>query len=160
MNDQTITGGRELAQFLATLPAKVEKNIMRSALRAGAAVFREEVKATMPVDTGTLRRTVKVSVKARRGQVLASMKVGGKNAWYAHLVEYGTRPHKITPARAKALRIAGYTVADVDHPGSRPHPFIRPAFDSKSSAAIAAVAAQIRKRLTAEGINAPAPEAP
>jgi HK97 gp10 family phage protein len=158
MSDQNITGGRELDAFLQQFSVKAEKNILRSALRAGAAVFREEVKANIPVDSGDLRRSVRISAKSKGGRVTASLKIGNKKAWYAHMVEFGTKPHKIAPRGAGGLLIGGNVVGAVDHPGARPQAFARPAFDSKSAEAIAAVAAQIRKRLTAEGINVPAPE--
>lgn len=159
-NDENILGGAQLAQFLATLPAKVEQNIMRSALRAGAAVIRTEAKVLAPVDRGALRASIKISAKARRGQITVAVKAGGKSAPHAQLVEYGTRPHQIEPKDAAALSIAGTAVASIDHPGAKPSPFMRPALDSKSSDAIAAVSAQISKRLTKEGINVPAPEVP
>lgn len=158
MADENIRGARQLAEFLATLPAKVEKNIMRSGLHAGAAVFRDEVKPNIAVVSSKLKRSVRVSVRSKRGKLTASMKIGGKKAPHAHFYEYGTKPHKIVPKKAGGLLINGQVAGAADHPGARPHPTVRPAFDTKSTAAIAAVAAQIRKRLTKEGINAPAPE--
>lgn len=153
-----ISGGRELDEALRTLAVKVERNILRSALRQGANAYKDEVKQNIPVDSGDLRRSVRVSTRSKGGTVYASVKIGNKKAWYAHLVEFGTRAHKIKPKNAQALAFGGAIVREVDHPGSRAKPFARPAFYSKSAAAIAAVAAQIRKRLTAEGINVPAPE--
>lgn len=62
---------------------------------------------------------------------------------YAHLVEFGTDPHVIQPKNKKALafgRGAGEAgaqnidrevVAIVDHPGNRPTPFLRPAYDEE-----------------------------
>ena len=158
MSDESITGGRELDDFLRTLSVKVEKNIMRSALRQGANAFKDFVKAGIPVDQGDLRRSVRVSTRAKGGRVIASLRVGNKRAWYGPMVEFGTKAHRINPKRAKALAIAGFPVRGVDHPGARAKPFMRPAFDSKSRAALDAVAAQIRARLTAEGINTLAPE--
>lgn len=160
MADETILGGRQLAEFLQQLPVKVEKNIMRAALRAGAAVIREEAKAQVPIDSGALRRSLKVSTNTKNGRITAKLKVGGKLAPHAHLVEFGTKPHKIKPKRQQALSFGGTVAREVDHPGARPRPFMRPAFDSHSSEAVAAVAAKVRERLTNEGINVPAPEAP
>lgn len=158
-DDRNITGGRELDAFLQTLSVKVEKNIMRSALRAGANEFKDEVKANIPVDSGDLRRSVKVSTRSKGGRVTASLKIGNKTAWYARLVEFGTAAHKIAPKDSGGgLLIGGNVVGAVNHPGARAKPFARPAFDSQAGRALAAVAAQIRKRLTAEGINTPAPE--
>ncbi|NHZ38332.1 HK97-gp10 family putative phage morphogenesis protein [Massilia rubra] len=155
MADPNITGGRELDAFLQQFSVKLEKNIMRSALRAGANEFKEEIKANIPVDSGALRSSVRVTTNAKGGRVTASVKIGNKKAWYARMVEFGTRAHKITPRGAKALRIAGYVVADADHPGARPRPFARPAFDARAARAATAVGAKIRSRLTAEGINLP-----
>lgn len=159
MADQNIVGGAQLDAFLKSLPAKIEQNIMRSALRAGANEFKEEIKAKIPVRRGKLLRSVRVTTSAKRGKVKASIKVGGKKAPHANLVEFGTRPHKIKPKKAKALALLGMVVSEIDHPGARPHPFMRPAFDAKDQAAITAVGMQIRKRLTLQGINSPAPEA-
>lgn len=185
MADEIIKGGRELDAFLQSLPVKVEKNILRSALRAGANEFKAEIKANAPVDDGDLRDSVRVSTRSKGGTVYASVKAGNKKAWYAHLVEFGTRAHlikvqdserpvnyRLTAKRGtlthmsmrtinrNALKIGSNFVGPVvNHPGARPHPFVRPALDTKAGAAVAATAAKIRQRLTKEGINAPAPEA-
>lgn len=144
--------------MLKQLPAKIERNIMRAALRAGAAEFRAAAKANVPVESGALRRSIKVSTGSKKGRVTAKLKVGGRLAPHAHLVEYGTKPHTITAAQGGGLTVGGNIVSSVDHPGARPRPFMRPAFDTKPPAAIAAVGSKIRERLTAAGINVPAPE--
>lgn len=184
-NDETIVGGRELAQFLQQLPLKVEKNIMRAALRAGAAVIRDAARENAPVDDGLLRKSVRVTVSAKGGVVKAAVKAGDSRAFYAHMVEYGTRPHlikvreddrpinyRLTQKRSEvtrvsiatinrhALRIGSHFVGPaVHHPGADKKPFMRPALDEKSTAAIQAVSDKIRERLTKEGINVPTPEA-
>lgn len=134
---------------------------MRSALRAGAAVYLTEVRQNIPVEHGYLRQSARVTTKKNRdGSVSASVKVGNTRAYYAHMVEFGTRPHKIAP-RARALEIGGQFVAGaVDHPGSRPHPFMRPAADAKFGAAVAAVQHKIRDRLRAQGLDVPDPPLP
>lgn len=48
-----------------------------------------------------------------------------RNAWYAHFVEFGTRPH-----------INGGMFAGSEHPGTSPDPFMRPAFDSEAQGTI------------------------
>lgn len=156
--DQNITGGAELQAALSSLPAKIEKNIMRAAVRAGAAVLRAEARLNVPVATGALKKSIKISAKATRGQINVKVTAGGKGARHAQLVEYGTRPHEIKPDGAAALAVGGAVVGAVMHPGAQPKPFMRPAFDAKAQEAIAAVAAKIRERLTEQGINTPAPE--
>lgn len=158
MNDEAIIGGRELDALLQQLPVKIERNILRAALRAGANEFKAAAKEQVPVETGALKRSIRVSTRVKNGTVYASLKAGGRKAPHWHWIEFGTAAHKIKAKRDHALSFAGVTVNEADHPGARPKPFMRPAFDSAASAAIAAAAAKIRQRLTKEGINAPAPE--
>lgn len=175
--DEVISGGRELDRLLQTLPLKMERNIMRAALRAGAVVMREETRRRVPVDDGLLRRSVRVSTRLRKGQVTASVKAGDKRAYYAGMVEFGTRPHLVKVDdrdrginRRTGRRISVTTInrqrrsliigsrligPSVSHPGSRPHPFMRPAADAAFPAAIRAVEKTIRQRLTEAGINTP-----
>jgi HK97 gp10 family phage protein len=158
MVDEAIIGGRELDAFLQQLPVKVERNIMRAAMRAGANEFKKGAQDAAPVDDGDLRASIRVTTKSRGGTVYASVKAGGKKAPHWHWVEFGTAAHKIKAKPGHALEVSGTAVREVDHPGARSHPFMRPTFDSRAAAAIAATAAKIRQRLTKEGINVPAPE--
>lgn len=154
--DQTIGGGADLDRLLQTLPVKMEKNIMRSALRAGAVVIRDEIKGRVPVASGALRDSVRITSRAKAGTVSASVKVGNNTAWYAHLVEFGTRPHKILPKRVGgALRFGGTEARSVEHPGISGHPFIRPGVDAAYTASVAAVQAKVRQRLTKQGLEVP-----
>jgi HK97 gp10 family phage protein len=191
MADEVIKGGKELDAFLQTLSVKVEKNILRSALRQGANVIRAAAKANVPVQSGLLRDSIRVSVRSSRGRVTASVKAGkgkgGKTVemlpsgkakityhdpYYARFVEFGTRPHYVKSEKTKAMMLVPNRVASSGfakrlvitsetgkmHPGATPKPFMRPALDTSATSAIEAITAQIRARLTKEGINAPAPE--
>ncbi len=113
MTDTTIKGFKELQDFLSALPAKIEGNIMRAALRAGAKVIADDAKANAPVAApgsknkkifggyaGALRDSIRVSARMRGGTVTASVKAGGTaksgaTTYYARMVEYGTAPHLI-----------------------------------------------------------------
>lgn len=154
MADVNVKGLAELQAFLDQLPAKVEANIMRSALRQGANVVKAEAQANVPVKTGTLKAGLKVSTRNRRGVVTASVKATGKHAYLARWVEYGTAAHFIKPKSAKSLFFAGLFSNGIQHPGSAPKPFLRPALDSQAQAALLAVGEAIKKRLTKEGLNA------
>jgi HK97 gp10 family phage protein len=177
-DELAIRGGRALDEALRTLVPKIQRNIMKSALRAGANVIKNEAKANAPVGptsgenarlyggyAGALRDSIRTSVGTdRSGRISAAVKVGGKtkkgaDVFYAHFVEFGTRPHLIKAKPGEALSIGGSLHQSVQHPGMRPQPFFRPAFDNKAQAALTAVAEQIRRRLTKENINVPAPEA-
>lgn len=161
MSEQNIGGGAALDDLLKTLPVKLETNIMRSALRAGARVYLDEVKQNIPVKQGFLRQSARITTrKGKDGRVSASVKVGNALAFYANMVEFGTRPHEIKAKPGSALNVNGTQVKTVQHPGIAPHPFMRPAADAKFTEAVAAVQAQIRKRLAKEGLNAPDPIVP
>lgn len=122
MAEVRVKGLNDLHQFMQTLTAKLEANVMRAALREGAAVVAQEVKARVPVNTGRLRDSVRVTGGSRRGKVFVTVKAGGQdtrkrvvttaggkvrvkydNAFYAQWVEYGTAAHRIGVKYAKAL---------------------------------------------------------
>ena len=164
INDQAIQGGRELDRLLNTLPAKIHANILRTALSAGAKVFKDEARRLVPTKTGNLRKSIRVSsrINGRKGQVTASVKAGSKAgtknaAPYAVLVEYGTRSHQVKAPPGRALRFGSITVVEVDHPGATSKPFMRPAVDNGFQKAIATIQRHIRGRLNANGINTPGP---
>lgn len=158
--DEAIVGGRQLDDLLQTLPGKIQRNIQRTALRAGAAVYLEEVQRRIPVASGQLRASARVTSRAAGATVSASVKVGNFVAWYAHMVEFGTRPHVIRAAPGSALRFGGVTVAQVNHPGTRAQPFMRPAADAAFREAIQAYTKKLRQRMNRSGLNAPEPTPP
>jgi len=78
------------------------------------------------------------------------VRAGGKKAFYAHMVEFGTARHFIKPKKRKSLFFAGIAREVVDHPGTSPKPFMRPALDNSQREAVDAAAAYIRARLAKE----------
>ena len=146
-NELHVSGLVELDKLLKELPAKVERNILRGAMRAGAKVFADRAKELVPVKSGQLRDSIKVSTRSKRGRVSATVSAGGKKAFYAHMVEFGTARHFIKPRTRKSLFFAGLAREVVDHPGSTPKPFMRPALDGGQVEAVNAAADYIRKRL-------------
>jgi HK97 gp10 family phage protein len=160
MSDVFIKGGKELSIALKGLPLKIERNIMRSALVSGARIIADEAKANVPVKLGRLKKSVRVSSRSKRGMVEAKAKAGGKKAFYANFVEFGTAAHAITASAGKLLAFTSKSgkkivIKSVYHTGAVSKPFMRPAFDAKSAAAINAVAKKVKSRLTEEGINTP-----
>ena len=143
-----IKGLNDLQKFLDQLPSKMEANIIRGALRAGAKPIRDAAKAAAPTGEpsgtnkqryrlyqGALRDSIRISgrIDRRDGKITASIKAGGKSkggadVFYANFIEYGTKPHG-------------------KHPGIQPRPFLRPAMDAQAGAAVVAVGEYIKKRL-------------
>ncbi len=171
MSEIHIKGAEGLYQALQDLPVKLERNILRGAMRAGAKEIEREAKALTPVADGKLRASIRVSVNVRRGQVKARIIAGNKEAWYAHMVEGGTAPHIIQAdvqglglrdRRGRDIAIStanraikrgflalgnGVFAESVSHPGAKPHPFMKPAFEARHQAAIERITDYIRARL-------------
>ncbi len=147
-------GGAELQNALLTLAPKIEQNVMRGALRAGVKPIQVEARQNANKDTGLMAKGLKVSTRAKGGLVTASLKATGKHRSLAHWQEFGTNPHIIKAAPGSALNINGVFVKEVQHPGTAPKPFLRPALDGKAGAAVNAVAGYVKQRLaTKHGIN-------
>lgn len=152
MADVHVKGLRELHRMLQALPLKIERNIMRGALRAGANVILEQARTNVPVAetsdrnreryggyAGALRDSLRVGTRSRKRRVTSYVRAGGiktkggADVYYAHWVEYGTAPHS-NGRRGM-------------HPGARPHPFLRPAADTKQTEAVVAVGKYVYRRL-------------
>jgi HK97 gp10 family phage protein len=158
MLDVKLKGFAELEKALNELPEKIERNIVRSALRQAAKVIEAEAKRQVPVRSGKLRDSIRVRFKLKNGRPMATVIAGGTKKgqpFYAHFVEFGAAAHVIKAKRGKALAIGGGTVERVEHPGARKHPFMRPALDVAAMAAVQAFGEQVKRRLTKEGINTP-----
>lgn len=156
--DEVVHGGRELNAILSTLAPKIHKNILRSALSAGAQVYKKEVLSGVPRESGDLARSVRTTsrIDNRRGRVTASVKAGGPKAPHGISVEFGTRPHVIDAGPGHSLSVGGDQYRSINHPGAERKPFMRPAADRGFIAAVAAVQKKIRERLTKMGLNTPA----
>lgn len=105
----------------------------------------EEVAQQVARQTTAKRATrVEVSVgvlRARRGKQLAK--------W----LEFGTRPHAIPRIRrrgkAKVLHFDGIFVRRVQHPGARPRPWLRPAYDVSKERAQEAMRVATKRKIRA-----------
>jgi len=166
----TIDGLAELDKLLKDLPVNVERNVIRGALRAGQKTMMDVAKAKLrengSIKTGELEKSLRVRFRRKSekwGWVRSYLIAGNKKAWYAHLIEYGTgsfyagsgnnskkQPYEIKPKNRKSLFFAGMARKLVKHPGIRPRPFMRPAFDTSNQQSVEAIAEYIRKRLPRE----------
>jgi len=176
--ETNITGLSDLYAQLQELPGKLEGNIMRGALRAGQNVIKAAAVNGVPVHDDVLRKSIRISFRARSqkyGWVRMHLVAGNKDAYYSHMVEFGTARHiiraKERPTRTTrrgtvkglsirtmnkmlatgSLKIGGrYVGASVLHPGSKPVPFMRMAFDNSQAQALEAMRDYIATRLPRE----------
>ncbi len=175
MSQATVKGLDQLQQFLDTLPAKVEANIMRSALRAGMKTVQNKAQININSVSGDLASSLKISTRLRNGIVRSVLAAKGFQGYKAMWLEYGTEPHLVKVSdqdkrlnrrrsmrlgkpvyesvssinrRAKSLSIGGKLVGPyIMHPGAKPKPFLRPALDSSAQEVLIAVGEQIKARL-------------
>lgn len=153
-SDRVVIGLEGVVSTFKNLPLRLQRNVMRGALRAGANVIAEDARLRVPVRSGQLKASIRVASNFVNGVSMATVKAGSRykvfsigksgrktkrayktigpsgkaqyhSAYYAHWVEFGTSK---MPARA----------------------FMRPSFESKKEAAVEAVAQYIRERLSAE----------
>ena len=167
-NDQLVSvqGLSDLQKMLDELPAKIEANIMRGALRQGANVYRDRARANAPIGkTGKLKKSIKVKTTLRKGKAVSQIVAGGGDAFYAKFVEFGTAsfyegngrtvgaPYKIEPKNRKAMKFGDVFTESAVHEGVRPTGFMRRAFDGGTSEVIEEVAAYVRMRIGREIIK-------
>lgn len=149
-----VKGLKELTGFLTKLPEKVQNNILRGALRAGAKVVQEEAKRNAPVDTGKLRDGIKVGSRKKGGIVTASVKTTGPHGFLANWMEFGVAAHTIVAEKGGFLFVDNDTFAQsVEHPGLQPKPFMRPALEGKATEATVATGNYMKSRMTKAGIE-------
>lgn len=144
-----LKGFDEIKRTLALLPERLQKNYLRGGVRAALAVLAKEARREAPVASGQLRRSIRTSTRAfYSGRVTGKVNVAGPRARHAHLVEFGTKPHRIIARTAKALAIGpGVLVKEVQHPGAKARPYMGSAVARKSGAAHDAFETYVHTRL-------------
>lgn len=150
-----VKGLSDLQALLDTLPAKIEKNIMRGAMRAGMKPIQAAAKDGAAHASGQLRDGLKIYTRVQFGQIIARLRATGKHAYVAYWMEYsGAAPHTITAKNRKGLSFGGAFFQSVQHPGFKAKPFLRPALDSRAQEAVIAAGEYIKNRLaTKQGLD-------
>lgn len=99
--------------------------VARSDMDVAAEQVRDQMRQRAPVDTGNLRDSIAILKIAGRYEI------GPVNVPYAAAQEYGAKPHVIiaSPGKVLVFTINGEKkfATKVNHPGNKPHPYIRPA---------------------------------
>lgn len=109
------------------LTRKQKKKLQEKLLKTGLKI-EKEAKIRCPVDTGRLRASINTKMVDD-----FTVRIG-TNVEYAQAVEYGTAAHEIKAKDAEALHWKDEDGEDVfatrvQHPGTEPRPFLRPAVD-------------------------------
>jgi HK97 gp10 family phage protein len=113
-----VTGVKEIDRALKELEPKIQRKVLRQAMRSGMKLVYQEAVQRVPILSGLLKKNVKLRAMKRsrnRQGLLVQIKSdpgfyktskAGNVAWYPAAVEFG---HGTVP----------------------PHPFMRPAYDIK-----------------------------
>jgi HK97 gp10 family phage protein len=135
-----ITGMRELALSLDQFPEKVQRKALAKSLRAAGRVIRDLARSQVPVKSGKLRASIRVTVVRRGGKLVARIIAGRRvkkdDPFYAWMVEGGTRRHEIRPKGKKSLFLAGLFAEQVEHPGAEAKPYLGPALEEGAQFAL------------------------
>lgn len=131
-----VKGLKEIEDALKALPEAASKRLSRAALRQASKPMAEKAKTLAPVKTGKLRDSIKIGAKVNGRQMKIYRRLSERHGVelfigpsylksdmgrHGHLVEFGTKP-----------RINGGKFKGTKHPGTRPQPFMRPAFDAEA----------------------------
>jgi len=111
-------------------PSKYDKAI-RTTMTLAVKGVKEYAQSIAPYKTGTLRRSIQFQVlnNGLQGIVYQDANI----ASYGGYVEMGTRAHEITPINKRALFWPGadHPMKSVQHPGTKPQPYMQPAYEGK-----------------------------
>lgn len=147
-----LKGFKELDKLLKQLPQEAAKKALEPAVRAGANVIRKEARANAPGKE--LKRHIIVK-KSRRTQYSVTYQIGTtKKAFYAHFFEFGTSPHLIKVFKKKSLAGGGaFFGKEVQHPGQKAKPFLRPAMDTKRGEALQKIGEKLMETINKEAVK-------
>ena len=141
-----IEGGENLLKELAALGGNV-RSTARTAMRNGTKV----VQAQAEINAAALGRPAKhTRIRARSlMKGLITMELSPSKAkWWFRYFETGVSAHEITGSPLVFQGRNGLVVVDrVNHPGMAARPWLRPAMDSQSPAAVAAIGETFRRAI-------------
>ena len=135
-----IEGLSDLITSLNELTDRVRKNIVRSAVRSGAAVVRDAIKAKAPIKTGATKKSIKVKAiggsKSNKDLVTFKVRTGVLKDFNQHGDE--SQPRHVNYAK------------QIEFGNSRmpAHPFIRPAFGEIEQQVLDATIEKIKLRVS------------
>ncbi len=124
---------RKLLKNLEQLTPKMQKGILNLATKAGAKVIEESARDKAPKRSGRLAKAIYTKRKSQRKKKRegdnpkdavyeVGIRLDQKGAWYATMVEFGTRH-------------------------SAPRPYMRPAFEGTGDTALNGMKSYLRKRV-------------
>ena len=157
-----LRGVKTIRKAFRVLPKRITRTVLRGALTAAVKPVVKEARKLVPVDEGTLKRSLgtsftrgftngeEINIGARTGRAAKD------DGWKAHLLEFGTSPVVIKPKKAKVLAFWDkkkgklvFTKA-VRLRGTKKQPFLAPAMANKGRMALRILNVEILRRIGKE----------
>lgn len=165
MAQEVVKGMDKVQKALESLPLNIQKRALNSSIRAGGREVVKQARKELRKSNKTMNLSKSIGVKVLKPKGFTILSIVGPrvgkgqryDGWYAHLVEYGTQPHKITPKKqnlenALNTNLYGFK-GSVDHPGAKAKPFMRPAFDKSKKKSVDAFGKKLWERTKIEVIR-------
>ena len=148
-------GAKELMRALYALPGKVRRKVSLAAVRAGAKPIISAAATAAPSQSGKLQASMGAKTKTyKRGAQSTIAVIGSRKGfagiyrgynrdprYYAHIVELGSSRHLLP----YLMTVGGLIRQWWLHPGTRPKPFLGPAFAALTAVALDRIAAYLRR---------------
>jgi len=141
--DIKITGFDGIKHALNQLPIELQRKAISVSVRAGANFLKEEIKNQFPKKPskmanlyGHLKDNIAVRFSKKKSRAMGALiyELHPGKAFWAWMLEYGTKAHDITPKKAKALTVLGKFLSEVKVKGISARPIWRNTFDTKLNA--------------------------
>lgn len=160
-----LTGFRELEKALVKLGPKVSRSVTNKAMTAARKPVVKAIRGGAPKSDGDLKKSIGHKAKTYKRNTTRLNIIGARSktinrdgrrknpALYAHLVEFGTKPHGIGSGKVLTLTTkshgrnaagqyattssSGFVTGPVSHPGSKPQPFMRKGWQKSKRTALA-----------------------
>ena len=125
-----LAGDKEVQKAMRTLPRKIHKKVLRAAIRSGMAPALKESKRMIPVESGALRDSMKISIKAFPPHVMVGKLWPDKNMAVGFWPEGSNKPELRKPIKYAHLVEGGHVLVRNGQVIGEvaPQPFIRDAF--------------------------------
>jgi len=153
MSDVTILGMDAILKKLKVLPERVQKNVLVGAIRASAKPMIKEAKSLVPVDSGTLKKSIGIVKNRSKDRNIISFSVAPKSKAIHKALSKNKSPKwmvsKISGRRYLNIESYARTI-EFGHGVKPAHPFMRPAFDKKGAETIDEAKKYMTKRIDKE----------
>lgn len=152
----TAKGMDELLKNLSILPAKIQRNVLRGAVRKAATVLLKEARTRVPVDENILKRSLAVVQHKRNPNepniIAFSIGPNSRKIHKLQAMHYIVKKWMISKKTGHRYSTHYNYGGHIELGNSKmpAQPYLRPAFESKGDESIEVVKDYMRKRLDKE----------